>query len=308
MTSSISTEAANAKVAGYSVVIGKPLSPARLALRRFSRNRLGLIGTVIVALFVLCAIFAPIISPHDYQNTSAINAYKAPGESPEYLLGTDESGRDVLSRLIWGARTSLIVSLAAQAIMLVLGLVLGFSAGWFGGWIDFVVNRLIEVFVALPALLFRILVVIVLGGGITNLILAISLLAWPELARLVRAQVLGYRGREFVEASHALGSSTTEIALRHVLPNILNPLIVAITFSIPSVIILESSLSFLGYGINEPTPSWGKMVGGAANYIQSYWHLGILPTICLSIVMIGFSFFGDAVRDALDPRSAQKAP
>jgi ABC-type dipeptide/oligopeptide/nickel transport system permease subunit len=288
------------------VSVGKPLSPARLAIRRFSRNRLGLIGSLFVGIFVFCAIFAPVISPHDYQKTSAINAYKSPGESPEYLLGTDESGRDMLSRLIWGARTSLVVSLTAQAIMLVLGLLLGFSAGWFGGWIDFIVNRIIEVFIALPALLFRILVVIVLGGGVLNLVLAISLLAWPELARLVRAQVLAYRGREFVEASEALGSNTREIALRHVLPNIINPIIVAVTFSIPSVIILESSLSFLGYGINEPTPSWGKMVGGAANYIQSYWHLGILPTICLSVVMIGFSFFGDAIRDALDPRGAQK--
>lgn len=282
------------------------LSPVRLAWGRFTRNRLGVVGTAIVVLFVLCAVFAPLISPFDYASTDAINAYKFPGELPGHYLGTDESGRDVLSRLIWGARTSLAVALVAQGIMLAIALLLGFTAGWFGGGTDFVVNRSIEVFVAFPALLFRILVIVALGGGVFNLVLALALLGWPELARLIRAQVLTYRYREFVEAAKAVGVPTWRIAWQHILPNIFDPLIVALTFSIPTVIILESSLSFLGYGINEPTPSWGKMVGGAASYIQSYWHLGILPTVCLSVVMIGFSFFGDSVRDVLDPRSTGK--
>lgn len=279
-------------------------SPARRAFIRFTRNRLGVVGAVIVTFFVLCALLAPFISPFDYETTDAINAYKFPGELPGHLLGTDESGRDVLSRLIWGARTSLWVALVSQALMLAVALLLGFTSAWLGGAVDFVSNRLIEVCVALPALLFRILFIVALGSGVPNLILAIALIGWPELARLVRAQVLSYRKRDFVEAAHAIGVGPWRIALRHILPNIINPLVVALTFSIPTIIIAESTLSFLGYGINEPTPSWGKMVGGSANYIQSYWHLGLLPTFCLSVVMIGFSFFGDSVRDALDPRGA----
>ena len=277
-------------------------SPARRTWIRFSRNRLGLIGTGVVIFFASCAILAPFISPFDYETTDAINAYKFPGELPGHLLGTDESGRDVLTRLIWGARTSLAVALVSQAIMLAIALGLGFASAWLGGKVDFAVNRIIEICVALPALLFRILFIVALGSGVPNLILAIALIGWPELARLVRAQVMNYRRREFVEAAQALGASPWRIAVRHILPNIINPLVVALTFSVPTVIILESSLSFLGYGISEPTPSWGKMVGGSANYIQSYWHLGLLPTFCLAVVMIGFSFFGDSVRDALDPR------
>lgn len=280
-------------------------SPARRTWTRFTRNPFGVFGTLIVIFFVACAILAPFISPFDYETTDAINAYKFPGELPGHYLGTDESGRDVLSRLIWGARTSLVVALVSQAIMLAIALALGFAAAWLGGTVDFAANRLIEICVALPALLFRILFIVALGSGVSNLILAIALIGWPELARLVRAQVLSYRRREFIEAAQALGASPWRIAVRHILPNIVNPLIIALTFSIPTIIILESSLSFLGYGISEPTPSWGKMVGGSANYIQSYWHLGLLPTFCLAIVMIGFSFFGDSVRDALDPRGTQ---
>ena len=278
------------------------ISPRRRAWMRFTRNQFGMVGTLIVIFFVSVAVLAPFISPFDYETTDAVNAYKFPGELPGHLLGTDESGRDVLTRLIWGARTSLAVALVSQAIMLAIALGLGFSSAWLGGTVDFVVNRLIEICVALPALLFRILFIVALGSGVPNLILAIALIGWPELARLVRAQVLSYRRREFVEAASALGASPWRIAMRHILPNIINPLIVALTFNVPAIIILESSLSFLGYGISEPTPSWGKMVGGSANYIQSYWHLGLLPTACLAVVMIGFSFFGDSVRDALDPR------
>jgi oligopeptide transport system permease protein len=281
------------------------MSPRRRAWARFTRNQFGVAGTLIVLFFVVCAVLAPFISPFDYETTDAINAYKFPGELPDHLLGTDESGRDVLTRLIWGARTSLVVALVSQGFMLAIALGLGFTSAWLGGTVDFAVNRLIEICVALPALLFRILFIVALGSGVPNLILAIALIGWPELARLVRAQVLSYRQREFIEAARALGASPWRIALRHILPNIINPLVVALTLSIPTVIILESSLSFLGYGISEPTPSWGKMVGGSANYIQSYWHLGLLPTFCLAVVMIGFSFFGDSVRDLLDPRGTR---
>jgi ABC-type dipeptide/oligopeptide/nickel transport system permease subunit len=278
------------------------LTPFQLAWRRFRKNKLALIGTVVVFLFLFIAIFAPVISPYPYDKTS-YNVFVAPGKMPQYILGTDDAGRDFLSRLIWGANTSLTVGLSVQVFALAVGLILGIMAAWFGGFIDFIVNRLLEIFGSMPGLLFQILIMTMLGNGVMNVTFAIAILAWPGMVRLVRAQVLSIKDLEYVEASRSMGASGTFIAWYHVVPNILNPLLVSISFGIPGFMIAEAGLSFLGHGINDPVPSWGKMLADAGKYVQSFVYLGIIPTILLMVVFIGFSFFGDGVRDALDPSS-----
>lgn len=286
-----------------------PLSPTQLALRRFRRNPLAIIGLAIVLLFLFTGIFAPVISPFEYDKTNLFKTWAPPGKFPENPLGTDDLGRDILSRLIWGARTSLIVIAGATVVVVGLGLLLGFLSGYFGGAWDFVLNRLFEVIGSLPGLLFQILFMLLLGNGVLQVTLAITLLGWPSLARLVRAQVLSYRDRDFVQAARSLGAGTGFIMLRHLFPNILNPFIVALSFAIPGFIAGEAGLSFLGYGINEPIPSWGKMVGSIANYLSStrYLYVGIIPTIALALLVLGFSFFGDGLRDALDPNADRTA-
>lgn len=286
------------RVSGY-----KSLSPTQLAWRRFRRNKLAIIGLVVVSTFILIGVFAPLLAPFEYDKTELFNQFKAPGESPGHLFGTDNLGRDVLSRLIWGARISLLVAFGAQALALVISLTLGFASGWLGGVVDFVVNRAMEVVGSLPGLLFQILVMVLIGNGIWQVMFAITILSWPGLTRLIRAQVLAYKQREFIDAARSLGANTLSIWVRHLLPNIINPIVVAISFGIPGYIGAEAGLSFLGYGINDPLPTWGKMVGAAGEFLQRYLYLAILPTLCLAILVLGFSFFGDGLRDALDPNS-----
>lgn len=279
----------------------KPLSPFQLAWRRFRRNKLALIGFVVVVLFLLMAILAPIISPFPYDKTSYYT-FVAPGKMAQYPLGTDEAGRDFLSRIIWGANTSLTVGIAVQLFSLIIGLILGFASAWFKGWIDFAVNRALEIAGAMPGLLFQILIMALLGNGLWNVTIAIALLAWPGYVRLIRAEVLRYKESEYVEAARSLGAGTPHIAARHIFPNILNNLLISISFGLPASMVAEAGLSFLGRGINDPIPSWGKMLGTAGAYVQSYIHLALIPTILIVVMFIGFSFFGDGVRDALDPR------
>ncbi len=280
----------------------KSLTPFQLAFRRFRKHKLAMVGFVIIFIFFFMGIFAPVISPYPYDKTS-IKVFYEPGKDPAHILGTDNVGRDYLSRVIWGANTSLIVSMSVQAFCLVVGLALGFMAGWFGGVWDYVLSRIIEVVGAMPGLMFQILIMTLLGNGLWNVIIAIAILSWPGWVRLVRAQVLAYRTRDFMEASRALGASTSFIAWRHMFPNILNPLLIAISFGVPGFIVAEAGLSFLGRGINDPVASWGKMLASAGDYVSSYIYMGIIPTVIIIIVIIGFSFFGDGVRDALDPQS-----
>ncbi|WP_240550099.1 ABC transporter permease [Candidatus Roseilinea sp. NK_OTU-006] len=283
----------------------KPLSPTQLAWRRFQRNRLAIIGLFIVLIFIAAGVLAPVISPFPYDKTNLFKTWLPPGRDPAHILGTDELGRDILSRLIWGARVSLVVSLAATAIVVALALLFGFLSGYFGGAWDYLLNRAFEVIGALPGLLFQILLMLLIGNGILQVTIAISILGWPGLARLVRAQVLTYKERDFVSAARSLGATTPFILVRHLLPNIINPLIVAISFAIPGFIGTEAGLSFLGYGINDPLPSWGKMVGAIGRYLSSpnYLYVGVIPTIALALLVLGFSFLGDGLRDALDPSS-----
>jgi ABC-type dipeptide/oligopeptide/nickel transport system permease subunit len=279
----------------------RPIKPSELAWRRFRRNKAGVLGLIIVVLLAAFAIVGSIALP--FPDTDVINSSLAPGDDPAHPLGTDIAGRDMVGLLAWGTRTSLMIAVAAQIVITAVALVLGFTAAWFRGVADYIVLRLVEIATAIPQLLFQILFMIVAGNTIPNLIIALSVLSWADLTRVVRAQTLTTREREYVDAARSLGASTPSIAFRHVLPNILNPLIIAISMSIPAIILGESTLSFLGYGLTEDMPSLGKMIGVSWQYIQAFWHMALLPTLCLSLLMLGISFLGDGIRDALDPRA-----
>lgn len=272
------------------------------AARRFFRNRLAVLGFTIVMIFILMAIFADVIAPYRYDQTNFTKVRLFPFDDPAHILGTDELGRDLLSRLIYGARTSMIVGLTVQTIAVVIGVTLGGFAGYFGGKVDFVVSRLIDVMTAFPGLLFAILLVTIAGGGLRNIIFALSITSWLGIARLTRGQLLSLREKEYVEAARAIGVPGRQIIYNHLVPNALSPILVAVSFGVPSAIFGEAGLSFLGIGVNDPIASWGKMVGVSQAYISVYWHLGLLPTIMIALSMLGFSFMGDGLRDALDPK------
>ncbi len=307
MTQSSPTETA-APPLSQSVPVGsvalKERPPSNLwidAARRFSRNRLAMAALVIVGMMVFVAIFADLLAPTPYDYAVLSEARQFP--SREHWLGTDEVGRDLLSRLIYGARISLIVGFGVQFIALAIGVPLGLLAGSMGGWVDYVIMRVVEVFTAIPQLLFALFLVSIFGGGLLNIILAIGLISWVEICRLTRAQLFSLREKEFIEASHALGVPEWQIMVRHMLPNALTPLIIAVAIGIPTAMFTEAGLSFLGLGINDPLPSWGKMVGNSFSYIRVYWHLGLFPTLLIATSMLSFSLVGDGLRDALDPRA-----
>jgi oligopeptide transport system permease protein len=271
------------------------------AARRFARNRLAMAGMVVVVLLILVAIFADLLAPTPYDYAVLTEARQFP--SVRHWLGTDEVGRDLLSRLIYGARISLIVGFGVQFFALLIGVPLGLLAGFRGGWVDFFVMRLVEVFTAIPQMLFALFLVAIFGGGLVNIIMAIGLISWIESCRIVRAQIFALREKEFIEAARAIGTPELQIALRHLLPNALTPLIIAVAIGIPSAMFTEAGLSFLGLGINDPLPSWGKMVGNSFSYLRLYWHLGLFPTLLIAITMLSFSLMGDGLRDALDPKT-----
>lgn len=273
------------------------------ASRRFFRNRLAVVGLCIVLFLMFLAIFADVLAPYDYAEVNfTIRHPQLPFIHPDYLLGTDPTGRDYLSRLIYGARTSMSVGLILASLSVLIGLPVGAAAGYLGGKVDFVVTRLVEILTAFPGLLFAILIVSVLGGGFWKVILALSITSWVGMARLVRGQVLSLREKEYIEAARSLGARQSDIILRHLLPNILSPVLVAVSFGIPGAMFGEAGLSFLGLGINDPIASWGKMVGVAGAYVRVYWHLALFPTLAIALAMLGFSFVGDGLRDALDPK------
>jgi oligopeptide transport system permease protein len=279
---------------------GRPVSNTRRATRRFFQQKLAVVGLVIVAALIFIAILAPLLAPTSITAADLMTANQFPSRA--HPFGTDAVGRDVLTRVIFGTRTSLIVGFTAVALACAIGIPLGLAAGLRGGAIDFTIMRLVEVMVAFPGLLFAIFLVSVTGGGVRNIILAIGVTSWVTLCRLTRSQLLTLREQEFVLAARSLGVPESRIAVRHMLPNALAPLIVAVTLAIPTAIFAEAGLSFLGIGINEPTPSLGKMVADSAQYIRVYWYLGFFPTLAIALAMLGFTFVGDGLRDALDPR------
>jgi len=245
------------------------------------------------------AIFADLIAPAPYYKSVLSENLKPP--SARHWMGTDAVGRDLLSRIIYGSRTSLLVGFSVQLIAFGIGLPLGALAGLRGGWVDFIITRLLEVMTAFPHFLFAIFLMSILGTGLPNVILAIGITSWIGVCRLTRGQLLALREREFVVAARSYGADDRRIVIRHLLPHALPPLLIMLALGIPSAIFAEAGLSFLGVGINDPIPSWGKMVSESLGYIRVYWYLGLFPTLTIALAMFGFNFLGDGLRDALDP-------
>jgi len=279
------------------------LSASSISLPRAARkNPLAATGVVLVVIFVLCALFAPWIAPEDPALINLPARLSAP--SAGHWFGTDELGRDILSRIIYGARISMLVGSCVVLLSLALGLVVGSVAGYYGGRIDRFVNVVImNAFLSFPGILLAIAFVAFRGPGLSNLVLALSLGGWVGYARLVRAQVLAAREREFVEAARALGAGDLRIVTRHILPNIIQPVIVQAAIGMAGAILAEATMSFLGLGVPPPTASWGTMLNDSRAHLFDSPHLVIFPALAVMLAVLSFNFIGDALRDYLDPRS-----
>lgn len=279
------------------------MSTVAISLPRVARhNPLAAIGVVLVVIFVACALFAPWIAPQSPSHIDLPNRLQSP--SSVHWCGTDELGRDILSRLIYGARISMFVGSSVVLASLFLGLIVGSFAGYYGGGIDRFVNVVVmNAFLSFPGILLAIAFVAFRGPGIFNLILALSLGGWVGYARLVRAQVLAVREREFVEAARALGASDLRVIVRHILPNIIQPVVVQAAIGMAGAILAEATMSFLGLGVPPPTASWGSMLNDARAHLFDSPHLVLFPAITVMLAVLAFNFIGDALRDFLDPRS-----
>jgi oligopeptide transport system permease protein len=282
-------------------------SPWLDAVRRFRRNRLAMFGLLLLVLLVVISLLADVIAPYRVDQVFfTVRANTLPFVNAEHLLGVDSASRDYLTRLIYGARTSLTVGLMVPLIAFAIGVPLGMLSGFRGGWIDFIIQRIVDIATAIPPLLFALFLLSVVGTGVANVIFVLAITTWIEPLRLTRAQFLTFREKDFVLSARALGASDLRILLSHILPNALSPILIAFTFAVPLAIFAEAGLSFLGIGITEPTASWGKMVGsGIGNTIRVYYHLALFPTVLVALTMLSFSFVGDGLQEALDPNRSQ---
>jgi peptide/nickel transport system permease protein len=282
------------------VVVRPQAGPWQRAWRKLGRNRIAMLGLATVLFFVVLAIFAPWIAPNDPVATSWGAIRKAP--SSAYWFGTDELGRDVLSRVVWGTRASLMAGVVSVTISLVLGVVIGMVAGFFGGLNDNIISRITDAFLACPFLILAIALAAFLGPSLTNAMIAIGVSAAPIFVRLTRAQVINIKVEDYVEAARAVGCSPLRIAISHILPNITAPVIVQSTLAIAAAVIAEASLSFLGLGQQPPAPSWGSMLNTAKNFMDSAPWMAIWPGLAIFVLVLAFNLLGDGLRDALDPR------
>src|SRR3569832_423459 len=280
-------------------VVPRGATPARRAWRRLMRRRGAMVGLAVVVFFVLVAVFAPSISPYDPVATSWSAVRKAP--SAQYWFGTDEIGRDVLSRVIWGARASLLAGLVSVCISMALGVPIGLLAAYVGGWTDGLISRFTDSMLAVPFLILAIALAAFLGPSLTNAMIAIGVSATPIFIRLTRAQVLAVKEEDYIEAARAVGNPHWRIALRHILPNVLPPLIVQSTLAIAAAVIAEASLSFLGLGQQPPAPSWGSMLNTAKNFVDQAPWMAIWPGLSIFLLVLSFILLGDGLRDALGP-------
>lgn len=273
-----------------------------IAVRHFRRNRVAVIGLGVIALFYLIALLAPLIAPYDpiAQRDIARTSFLPP--SSDHWLGTDRFGRDVLSRILYGARISLAIAFVATVISITLGTLIGAIAGYAGGKVDAILMRFTDMVLAFPRLVLLIMIVALFSPSIAVIITVLGLTQWPSTTRIVRGDVLSLREREFVQAARALGFSSRRILLRHLIPNVLAPVIVAATLGIGNTIVLEAGLSFLGLGVSAPTPTWGNMVAEGRDYLLRAWWLATFPGLTIVFVVLAFNLVGDGLRDALDPR------
>jgi ABC-type dipeptide/oligopeptide/nickel transport system permease subunit len=272
--------------------------------RRFLGNRNAVIGGVLVAIAVLTALFATSLAPHSYTETSMLLVWGEP--DAQHPLGLDSLGRDILSRILVGARVSLGVAAGVLTLTLAFGTAVGMAAAYFGGWFDTVAMRTVDIILAFPELIFAILLAAVLGPGVLTVVLALAIVWWPGVARLARSLVLGLRHEAFVEAAVASGTRPAAILWRHLLPNIVAPLIVRASIGVGFIITAEATLSFLGLGVQEPTPSWGGMIRDGLTVMRTDPYLAISASAVLGITILGFNLLGDGLRDLLDPRARDR--
>ena len=283
------------------VVVEKRSSPGHRALKRLARRRGAMVALGVVVFFIAIAALAGILSPYDPIATSWTAVRKAP--SAAHWFGTDEIGRDVLARVIFGTRASLLAGVVSVSIALAFGVPIGLAAGYLGGWIDALISRMTDAMLACPFLILAIALAAFLGPSLSNAMIAIGISATPIFIRLTRAQVLQVKVEDYVEAARAVGNSHLRIALRHVLPNVVPPLIVQTTLAVAAAIIAEAALSFLGLGQQPPAPSWGSMLNTAKNYIDNAPWMAIWPGVSIFLLVLSFNLLGDGLRDAFDPRS-----
>ena len=272
------------------------------ALRRLIQNRAAMIGGITKLVLIILAIFAPWIAPYSYSYQNLDIGASPP--SAEHLLGTDVLGRDLLSRLLYGARISLLVGFVATGVALVIGVSWGIVAGYFGGRVDSIMMRIVDVLYGLPFIIFIILLMVIFGRNIWLLFAAIGAVEWLTMARIVRAQVIGLKNQEFVQAAQVMGVSNFSMFRRHILPNILGPIAVYATLTIPQVMLLEAFLSFLGLGIQPPMSSWGTLIRYGVESMEEHYWLLIYPGLTFTITLFALNFFGDGLRDALDPKTS----
>ena len=270
------------------------------SFKQLKKNKIAMFCAGIIIILILIAIFAPLIAPYDptYQDYSAVLAEP----SMAHPFGTDEYGRDILSRIIYGSRVSISIGIVAQVVASLVGVTLGSIAGYYGGKIDSVISRIMEIFQAFPDLIFAMAIMTFMGKGVVNLFIALGLLTWVRTARMIRGSVMQLKEKEYIEASRASGATTYWIIMKGLIPNCLSTIIVLVTLGIPNAIMYEASLSFLGIGIVPPTPSWGNMISAAQTFINYRPLYSILPGVAIMITVIAFNIFGDGLRDALDPK------
>lgn len=292
-----------------SMTQNKPSSFKRWS-RLLLRSKTGTVGFFIVFFVFLVAIFAPLLAPHDPAAINAANMLKPPfwmeGGSTANLLGTDNLGRDILSRIIYGSQISLLVGITSVVVAGIIGVTIGLIAGYYGGFIDNVLMRLVDSFLAIPTILFALVILSVFGPSVITLIFVLGATNWVNYARLVRGEVLTIKERDFVRAARSIGVKNNKIIIRHLLPNVISSFIVISTLSVATTIILEASLSFLGLGVQPPTVSWGSILSDGRDYLATSWWLATFPGLAITVTVLGIIFLGDWLRDVLDPRSIKK--
>lgn len=272
----------------------------KIILKRFLKNKLSAIGAINVMILIILSLLAPLISPYDPTEIDVYNVLSPP--SKEHLLGTDELGRDVLSRIIWGSRVSLKVGFVAVGIAMIIGIIIGSIAGFYGGKIDSILMRFVDMMLAFPTFFLILAVIAILEPSIFTIMAVIGITSWMDVARLVRAEFLTLKERDFVDAARAIGVSNARLIFRHILPNALSPVFVAATFGVAGAILIESGLSFLGLGVQPPEPSWGNILTSGKDNIEVAWWLSLYPGLAILITVLSYNLVGEGLRDALDPR------
>jgi len=275
-------------------------TPRALFWRRFKRNRLALTGGIVVLLLFIVAIAAPLIAPYDPNAIDVRNILDPPGLS--HLFGTDDLGRDILSRVIYGSWVSLLVGFVAVGIATVIGIIVGASAGYYGGWVDTIIMRFVDTMLSIPTFFLILAVITFLDSSIWNIMAVIGLTSWMGVARLVRAEFLSLKEREFVLAARALGASDVRIIVRHILPNALSPVFVSAVLGVAGAILTESVLSFLGIGVQPPTASWGNILTAGKDNIEIAWWISVFPGLAILVTVLAYNLLGEGIRDAIDPR------